>query len=315
MKWIGRADEDRFFRGRRSIDEHKAVWVVLSHERNKEFFRLLGEHYLERFSDLEIAVLWRTPFYASITIMPEEILLDRADLVLLDASFLIEVEELARGLLHGSCSRLGFLFYEDPSQLERISQLLIDDINRWRVDAQAPNVWDFYRYSERMHQFNPADAKKEVDRVTGILTPLIEDLCQSKLFLCHASEDWQAAESIAESLRRRGIPVWYDQWSLRVGDSIADRIGKGIEHCRFMGVIFSKYSVDKPWCKRELNAALQKQLKDQGIIILPILIDDCELPLLFQDIKYADFQKSSEEGLKQLIDAMRQHLRESTSAP
>lgn len=313
MEWIRRTDKDRFLRGRRSIDENKAVWVVFSHERNGKFFRLLGENYLELFSDLEIAVLWRTPFYACISIPPEQILLDRSDLVFLDAAFLIEVEDVNRGPLLAHSSRLGFLFYEDPSQLRRISQLLADDRNRWGKEKAAPTLWDYYPDRERILQFDPTDAEKEVGRITGILAPMIEDLYQSKLFLCHASEDWQEAESIARSLGQRGIPVWYDRWSMRVGDSIADKIGQGIGDCRFMAVIFSKNSVDKPWCKRELNAALQKQLKDQSLIILPVLIDECELPPLFQDIKYADFRKSPEEGLKQLTEAIRQHLRETDS--
>lgn len=75
---------------------------------------------------------------------------------------------------------------------------------------------DFFRDDTRIIQFDPSGTRQEVDKITSMLAHVVEDLYRSKLFLCHASEDWQAAESIASSLGQQGIPVWYDKWSLRV---------------------------------------------------------------------------------------------------
>jgi hypothetical protein len=310
MDWIGRKEDDRFFRGSRLIEKQKAIWVFLSHERNGKFFQEIGEYYLKQYSDLEIVVLWRTPFYACITIPPEEILLDRSDLVFLDAAFLIEVEQLNREALLSHCSRMGFLFYESTEQFEKICQLLKEDRYHSEKKSKEPSVFDYYDNKENLFQFDCNNFEKDALKIIDKLAPAVKNIYKSKIFICHASEDWQIADSIANSLRERGFAIWYDRWSLRVGDSIIDKINQGIGHCRFMVVIFSKNSTEKSWCMREMNAALQKQLRDKGILILPVVIDDCEIPLLFQDILFADFRKSLKSGTKQLIEAIRQNIHE-----
>ena len=56
---------------------------------------------------------------------------------------------------------------------------------------------------------------------------------------------------------------------------------------------------------RELNSSLMRQLCSINITILPVLIEECEIPVLFKDIKYADFTTSFEDGIKELIKAIR----------
>ena len=41
------------------------------------------------------------------------------------------------------------------------------------------------------------------------------------LFICHASEDKEVvARPLAEYLREKGYRVWYDEFSLKIGDSL-----------------------------------------------------------------------------------------------
>lgn len=67
----------------------------------------------------------------------------------------------------------------------------------------------------------------------------------------------------------------------------------------------SPRSVDKPWVVREMSSSMMRQLGDKGIRVLPLLIEDCEIPPLLADLKYADFRTSFNEGLEELVSAIK----------
>ncbi len=89
-------------------------------------------------------------------------------------------------------------------------------------------------------------------------------------FLCHASEDKNAvARPIAEALRAHGFRIWYDEFSLRVGDSLSSSIDRGLAESRFGVVILSRAFFRKKWTARELRGLVAREV-DQKATILPI---------------------------------------------
>ncbi len=59
-------------------------------------------------------------------------------------------------------------------------------------------------------------------------------------FVCHASEDKDAfVRPLAERLREQRIEVWYDEFSLKVGDSLRRSIDLGLSQSRFGIVVLS----------------------------------------------------------------------------
>ena len=68
------------------------------------------------------------------------------------------------------------------------------------------------------------------------------------VFISHAWEDKDAiARPLAEELRRRGFDVWYDEFSLKMGDSLRGSIDYGLANSRFGLVILSKNFFAKHW--------------------------------------------------------------------
>ena len=54
------------------------------------------------------------------------------------------------------------------------------------------------------------------------------------IFICHASDDKESlVRPLAEALRQLGAAVWYDEFSLDVGDSLSESIGRGIANSKF----------------------------------------------------------------------------------
>ncbi len=93
-------------------------------------------------------------------------------------------------------------------------------------------------------------------------------------FISHASEDKEPfVRLLAESLRAKNVAVWYDEFTLRVGDSLRKSIDHGLSKSRFGIVVFSKSFFSKPWPQWELSGLVQLQTNAKSPVILPIWLD------------------------------------------
>lgn len=123
-------------------------------------------------------------------------------------------------------------------------------------------------------------------------------------FLSHSSDDKPFIRRLASDLKASGIQVWLDEWSIKVGDSIPEKISQGLAESDYFLFAASRNSVRSEWVKRELNSALLKEVEKRAVSVLPLKLDDCELPLIIQDKKYANFSESYKRGLSELLLAM-----------
>jgi TIR domain len=67
-------------------------------------------------------------------------------------------------------------------------------------------------------------------------------------------------------------------------------------------IVLSQASVSSRWVEQELNAALTNQISGKGVV-LPLLLEDCELPMLLRDRLYADFRADFDVGFQALLAA------------
>jgi len=89
-------------------------------------------------------------------------------------------------------------------------------------------------------------------------------------FICHASEDKdEIVRDIARELQQLGAVVFYDEWSLRVGDKLAERLDGGLVSSKFGIVVLSEHFFQKGWTKHELGGLVALETAGR-IRILPI---------------------------------------------
>lgn len=92
-----------------------------------------------------------------------------------------------------------------------------------------------------------------------------------KLFISHASEDKAAvARPLAKALQRRGFTVWYDEFVLRLGDSLQRSIDRGLAECDFGVVVLSNAFFSKRWPQQELSGLFARESYRDQKIVLPI---------------------------------------------
>ncbi len=91
------------------------------------------------------------------------------------------------------------------------------------------------------------------------------------VFISHAYEDKEeVARPLADLLVERSVVVWYDEFSLTVGDSLRRSIDRGLASSRFGVVVLSPDFFNKEWPKAELDGLVAKQRAHGGKVLLPI---------------------------------------------
>ena len=94
----------------------------------------------------------------------------------------------------------------------------------------------------------------ELNRKNGSAADELYDV-----FICHASEDKEDfVGRLAEAIRSAGLKVWYDEFSLGLGDSIRESIDRGLAASRYGVVVLSHHFFQKRWPQQELNALFAK---------------------------------------------------------
>ncbi len=85
------------------------------------------------------------------------------------------------------------------------------------------------------------------------------------IFVCHAGEDKESvARPLATALRDAGLDVWYDEFSLLVGDSLRQKIEQGLAESSCGAVIFSPSFFAKNWPQAELDGLFEKEMAGTG---------------------------------------------------
>lgn len=123
------------------------------------------------------------------------------------------------------------------------------------------------------------------------------------VFISHATEDKEkVARPLAEALRNNGLDVWFDEYSLKIGDNLRESVDNGIKTSRYGILIFSKSFFEKQWTRKELDAFFAREITGQKVI-LPVWHE-----LSFEDILELAptlanrFAIKTSDGMEQMVN-------------
>jgi 5'-deoxynucleotidase YfbR-like HD superfamily hydrolase len=132
----------------------------------------------------------------------------------------------------------------------------------------------------------------------------------SQIFLSHSRKDRQVVQRLENDLRAAGFEVWMDSSEISVGQSISKKIQEGLKESEYLGIWLTVNSVGAGWVEQEWLAKLHLEIHDRQVMVLPLLAEDIEIPLLLRDKKYADFRTDYNSGLNQLLSVLRSGVAE-----
>jgi hypothetical protein len=127
------------------------------------------------------------------------------------------------------------------------------------------------------------------------------------VFLSHSQTDKPVVRQVAEGLKKNGVDVWIDEAELSFGDSLIGQIERGLDSADFVAFFISKASLNSQWARQELNAAISRQASgERGAVVIPILLDDAEIPALLRDVMYLDMRAGDvQKGIDKLVASIR----------
>jgi hypothetical protein len=124
------------------------------------------------------------------------------------------------------------------------------------------------------------------------------------VFISHSHADSDFVDKLAASIVKNRGSVWLDRWELNVGDSMIGRIQKAIAGSTALLVVLSKSSVQSVWVQKELAAGLMRELEENRVLVLPVLLEDCDVPAFLREKLHADFRYDFDKGFKAVLEAI-----------
>src|SRR5205807_2198577 len=91
------------------------------------------------------------------------------------------------------------------------------------------------------------------------------------VFISHASEDKEKfVKPLATILARVGVKVWYDEFTLKAGDSLMRSIDKGLAHSKSGVVVISRAFIEKKWPEYELRGLITLEMSSKNNKVIPV---------------------------------------------
>ncbi len=110
------------------------------------------------------------------------------------------------------------------------------------------------------------DIAENVAAVTGADPG--DDGKEFDVFISHATEDkGSVVRPLAHALREKGLSVWYDEFEMRIGDSLRRKIDAGIARSNFGVVVLSSAFFAKGWPQYELDGLVTMAVSGKQVLL------------------------------------------------
>lgn len=99
-----------------------------------------------------------------------------------------------------------------------------------------------------------------------------DELSRPLAFISHDSEDKDSlVRELVDELNKHLCPVWFDEYTLKVGDSLRESIESGLKEAKKCIVVLSPaFLKNQGWCKAEFDSIYTREIVEKNKVILPI---------------------------------------------
>jgi len=122
-----------------------------------------------------------------------------------------------------------------------------------------------------------------------------------KVFISHSTKDKEFVDKLQSRLLEFGIKLFQFNTNLQQGDTVLSTIKEALRNSDYIIVVLSKDSVKSDWINFEISTVLLNEISKEETLLIPILIEDCEIPYSLSDRFFADFRKSFNSGFDTLL--------------
>lgn len=122
---------------------------------------------------------------------------------------------------------------------------------------------------------------------------------KNKVFCSYSSHDKDIVINIVNLLKSKGVDVWFDQLDIELGGRWDEQIEMALEEATSFLLFMSKTSLESSNVMDEISIAIS-----DGKKLIPVLIEECELPMRWRRRQYVDLVNNYEAGINALLEAL-----------
>ena len=115
-----------------------------------------------------------------------------------------------------------------------------------------------------------------------------------RIFLSHASGDKAFVRRFNNDVKSHGFSTWLDEDDIPYGGSIPDEIQNGLKTTDVVFVFLSERAVASKWVSTEWQSPFFSQVNDNKIQVIPVLLENCAIPLLLANKRSIDFRNKGD---------------------
>lgn len=124
------------------------------------------------------------------------------------------------------------------------------------------------------------------------------------VFVSYSHRDGALVERLSLRLLKRNVKLWRDVWRTATGDDFAARIREALADSSAACFFVSKHSLESTWVKDEIRMARERAAEDRDFLIIPVRLDDSEVPEALRDRLTVDCRSDAEQGLERILAAI-----------
>jgi hypothetical protein len=123
------------------------------------------------------------------------------------------------------------------------------------------------------------------------------------VFLSHSSHDKAIVRALALRMRADGLRVWFDEWEIKVGDSIFSAIEAGLAQSKFLILCMSAHATASDWTQLESHTIRFRDPLNKKHRFIPLRLDDKEPQGTLAQFSYVDWQQATDHQYYRLLSA------------
>ena len=169
---------------------------------------------------------------------------------------------------------------------------------------------EFPHSDTQLSQFHDLDIAhgERAAAATGVYLPfaMAQKTFNYHTFLSHNGAQKSWARKLASRLRAEGLFVFFDEDSIKLGEDIIFAIEKSLRSSRHILLVLSPAALRSEWVALELSISLYRDPSAAARAIIPILREDCEIPLTISRLRFLDARvdEDFESQVRHLVEAI-----------
>ena len=109
---------------------------------------------------------------------------------------------------------------------------------------------------------------------------------KNKIFISYSHKDIAVVTKFVQQLSLCGFDLWIDEKDVEIGSNYTTQIFSGIYDSDVYMVFISHNSVESVWVKAEIDFALTRKIEGGKLQIIPVKLDDVEVPISLKNIDF-----------------------------